>query len=48
MIKHRPKDKTNVNIKGVIYECINGIVELPKAYKQFNPIQEKKKKEDKE
>ena len=54
MIKHKPKDGTNVKLDGVIYQCINGIVELPKAYKQFNPIEEeiiikdKKKKEKKE
>ena len=40
MIKHKPKDGTNVKLDGKIYYCIDGIVELPKAYKQFNPIEE--------
>lgn len=55
MIKHKPTPKTNVNIDGIIYICNDlGIVELPRAYKQFNPIEEeviikdKKKQEKKE
>ena len=41
MIKHKPTPKTNVIIDGVEYKCKHtGILELPKAYKQFNPIEE--------
>lgn len=43
MIKHKPKPKTDVRIDGKVYKCNGlGIVELPKAYKQFNPIKDKK------
>ena len=49
MIKHKPRPKTDVTIgKGkdkVTYKCnAHGIVELPKVYKQFNPIEEVKTK----
>ena len=41
MIKHKPTPKTNVVIDGIEYKCKHtGILELPKAYKQFNPIEE--------
>lgn len=44
MIKHKPIPKTDVKIDGKVYKCnAHGIVELPKEYKQFNPIKEKKK-----
>ena len=52
MIKHKPIPKTDVTIDGELYKCnVHGIVELPKVYKQFNPIEEvktKKKKATKE
>jgi len=44
MIKHRPKPETNVKIGDVEYKCKHGIVELPEAYPQFNPIEKEKKK----
>lgn len=45
MIKHKPIPKTDVKIDGKIYKCNTfGVVELPEAYKQFNPIIELKKK----
>ncbi len=47
MIKHRPKPETNVKIGDVEYKCKHGIVELPTAYKQFNPIEEVKIKKKK-
>jgi len=43
MIKHKPKNKTNVRIGDKIYLCnrSTGVVELPDYYIQFNPIEEK-------
>lgn len=49
MIKHKPEPKTNVKIGDVTYKCNGqGIVELPEAYPQFNPIEEPKKKKSKD
>lgn len=49
MIKHKPKDKSNVEIDGVLYKLNGlGIVELPDVYEQFNPIEEPKKKRSRE
>ncbi len=49
MIKHRPKPVTNVEIDGKVYRANSqGIVELPTAYEQFNPIEAPKKKPKKE
>ena len=43
MIKHKPIPKADVDIDGTIYKCnAKGIVELPEAYPQFNPIEEDK------
>jgi hypothetical protein len=49
MIKHQPKNKTNVKIEGKVYECnrLTGIVELPGYYELFNPIEAKPKKKTK-
>lgn len=51
MYKHKPKPRTNVTIgigkDKVTYRCNGqGIVELPEVYPQFNPIEEKKKKQE--
>lgn len=41
MIKHKPTPKQNVMIDGIEYKCKHtGILELPTAYKRFNPIEE--------
>lgn len=48
MIKHRPRPKTDVRIGKDLYKCSpQGILLLPKAYKQFNPIEEDVKKSKK-
>lgn len=49
MIKHQPKNKTNVKIDGVVYVCnrLTGIVELPGYYEYFNPIEPKPNKKTK-
>ena len=42
MIKHKPIPKTDVRIDNIVYKCNSqGIVELPEAYSQFNPVKEK-------
>jgi len=47
MLKHKPNPKTDVKIGDKVYRCnAHGIVELPRAYKQFNPIEEEEKKID--
>lgn len=47
MIKHKPIPRTNVILEdGIEYKCNGqGILELPRAYKQFNPIEEEIKEE---
>jgi hypothetical protein len=45
MIDHKPTPKTDVRIGKELYKCNRlGIVKLPKAYKQFNPIEKPKEK----
>jgi len=46
MIKHKPNPITDVKIKGIIYKCKNGILELPEAYPRFNPVEVKKKQKE--
>lgn len=45
MYKHKPKNKTDVRINGVLYKCNSqGVIELPDVYPRFNPIEKKRAK----